>query len=93
MLPICFDEGRHESCSVWVRVSQGELANSSSIAFATSRRRRRDAMRTMYQPTLPLPGGRLLLQVVPAEPELRGSSLGRVPCRCRETLNSQSPGR
>ena len=57
------------------------------------RARRRRA--PMYQPTKSCAHvGRLLLQVVPAEPELREVVAGAAcPCRCPRTLNSQSPGK
>ena len=80
MLPICFTKAAAKAVSVWVRVSQGELANSASIAFATRSASSGFATRTTYQPDDALASTRaLLVEVLVLEPELRLVVLGRVP--------------
>ena len=87
MFPICLTNAAAKADSVCVRVSEGEFANSASIAFATAGAASGFATRTMYQPTMPRQnGGALLVQVVVAQPELRlvvvrGACRGR--CRAR----------
>ena len=53
MLPICFMKDAAKADSVWVRVSEVELANSWSIALATPRAAAGSSTRTTYQPTIP----------------------------------------
>ena len=53
MLPICFTNPAANADSVCVRVSDAELANSASMAFATASAWLGFATRTMYQPTMP----------------------------------------
>ncbi len=54
MLPICFTKPAAKAFSVSVRVSNGELVNRSSMALATPVASSGLAMRTVYQPTMPL---------------------------------------
>ena len=72
MLPICCTNAAANADSVCVRVSDAELPNSASIAFATASAWSGFATRTMYQPTMPRQNdGRLLVEVVVPQPELR----------------------
>jgi hypothetical protein len=57
MLPICLTQDAANAFSVSVRVSNGELANRSSIAFAIAVASSGSAIRTVYQPTIPLRPG------------------------------------
>ncbi len=54
MFPICLTNPAAKAFSVWVRVSQGEFANASSMAFATATPSLPFARRVTYQPTRPL---------------------------------------
>ena len=54
MFPICFANEAANARSVSVLVSNGELAKPSSIARVTATPSSALAMRTVYQPTIPL---------------------------------------
>ena len=53
MLPICRTNAAANADSVWVRVSDAELPNSSSMARATLMASSGSATRTTYHPTMP----------------------------------------
>ena len=54
MLPICSTKEAMKACSLWVRVSHGELAKRASMSLETATASAPGSMRTTYQPTKPL---------------------------------------
>ena len=52
MLPICFMKDAANCCSVWVRVSDAELANSPSMVRMAATACAGSLTRTTYQPTI-----------------------------------------
>ena len=83
MLPICWAKPCANAPSGSVLVSAGELANSASIALATSAARSGSFTRTTYQPTMPFAARAALVEVVVAEEEA-----GRVRALLRAVVDA-----
>ena len=96
MSPTCLAKPMANSFSGWVFVSSGEFWNSRSIAAEVARACVGSAMRTMYQPVLPLPDCRAsskyatLISTMSVLPRTAGSSASSIPTRSNSQLRLPS---
>ena len=94
--PICFAKPTANSFSGWVLVSSGEFRKRRSISVEMARAWVESAMRTMYQPVLPLPRARAsskwatLIRTTSVLASAAGSSASRMPTRSNSQFRPPS---